>query len=71
MTTNQAPKLIGTRTVPSAAGEVEVPAYRAAVGQSANDAAKALGLRLIGRREPRESVVAVAIEGGDTYGVKP
>lgn len=41
----------------------DVPAYRPAVGQSAQDAAEALGFRLLARSEPREGAEAAIVEG--------
>jgi hypothetical protein len=65
------PKQIGTFDFIDGDIAREVPRYRPAVGQSINDAAKALGLRALGRTEPRAGVVAVISDGGfNAYCVK-
>ena len=48
-------------------GDREVPCWVPAIGQSPNEAAKALGLRLLKRREEGDVVACVTDGDGNTF----
>lgn len=62
---SKTPKLDGVAY--NADTDKDIPAYRPAPGQSANDAAAALGFKLLGRRDSREHAVAAIVDGGMTF----
>jgi hypothetical protein len=57
--TKALPRAAGTTFV----GDTDVPLYRPLVGQSVAEAAQALGLRILGRREAGEAVAAIGNPG--------
>jgi hypothetical protein len=59
MATTRLPRQDGTEWV----GEVEVPCFVPAVGQSVDAAAKALGYRVLARREESDGICAVIADG--------
>lgn len=48
-------------------GDREVPSYVVAAGVSVDDGAKAIGLRVLGRRETGEVVAEIHERGGSSF----
>lgn len=63
------PKENGTSNVSTPAGDKDVPAWKPAPNQSVDQAAAALGFRVLERRErgKRDDVVGAICDGGATY----
>lgn len=62
---NAQPKLICTVDVFARDSRVDVPLYEPAPGQSAEEAAKVLGFRTLGRKEIGDVVAAIELGSGN------